>query len=137
MRRYHGNQKAAPGVYFDLRRLSVKALGEDGSLPGTERDEYRRVPTLLMAIVGPFLGLLYVILMPVIGVVMLAWVVGEKVVPVLAAAAVSLARVSRPAWEPAIAFLSRGRAGKRRKESSRTKKEQKDTWVEDVKDELK
>jgi len=129
MRRYRGNEKVEPGVYFNLAQLAFTSIAEEGRLPGTVSDEYRRVPTLALLVVGPPLGAVYVIFLPLIGFGMLAWVAGTKLAPVMEDGGAAFVRVLRPAWQPAMAFLSRGRAAKSRKNST-------DHWAEDVKTEL-
>jgi len=129
MKRYRGNEKVEPGIYLNVERLAFRSMAEEGRLPGTARDEYRRVPTLALLVVGPFLGGAYVIFLPFIGFGMLAWVGGTKLVHVTAEAGTAFIRVLRPVWQPAMAFLSRGKTAK----AGRTDP---DHWVEGVKKEL-
>lgn len=134
MRHYRGSEKVAPGLYFNFEDLAFKSMAEEGHLPGDEMNIYRRVPALALLVVGPLLGGLYVMFLPLIGFAMLAWVVGGKAVEVTAHAGAASARVLRPAWEPARAFLSRGKAA--RKATGAPKAAEKDTWAEGVKKEL-
>ena len=129
MRRYRGNEKVEPGVYFNLAQLAFTSIAEEGHLPGSAGDVYRRVPTLALLVVGPFLGAVYVIFLPFIGFGMLAWIAGTKLAPVMEDAGAAFVRVLRPAWQPAMAFLSRGKAAKGRRTPT-------DRWAEDVKTEL-
>ena len=130
MRRYRANEKVEPGVCFNLEQLAFKSMAEEGRLPGNAGDVYRRVPTVALLIVGPFLGAVYVIFLPFIGFGMLAWVGGTKLVHVTAEAGAAFIRVLRPVWQPAMAFLSRGKATKGERNHT-------DRWAEDVKTELK
>ncbi|MEE8386648.1 MAG: hypothetical protein V3S01_12110 [Dehalococcoidia bacterium] len=109
MERHWGEQNAQPGIYLNLRHLSFTSLKDAGRLPGTEEDTYRRVPTLAVLAVGPIVAGLYVVCLPLIGFGMLAWVAGGKAVELTAHAGTALARVLKPAWDPASAFLSRGK----------------------------
>jgi hypothetical protein len=129
MRRYRGHQSVEPGFYFNPRRLSFASVEGEGSLPGTEQEEYLRVPALAMLVMGPLLGLAYVIFLPLAGFVMLAWIAGSWVVALAGRAAAACVSVLKPAWRPTMAFFSRGKAAKR--ESSRP-----DAWAEEVKKEL-
>jgi hypothetical protein len=129
MRRYRGHQSAEPGYYFNPRRLSFASVEAEGALPGTEKEEYLRVPALAMLVISPLLGLAYVIFLPVVGLVMLVWIAGRGVVALAARAAAACVSVLKPAWRPTMAFFSRGKAAKR--ESTRP-----DAWAEEVKKEL-
>lgn len=127
MKRYHGNETAAPGVYFNPREISFELLDEEGRLPGTTADAYYRVPVVAMLIVGPALGLAYAMFLPLIGFGALAWVGASR-----AAEAVrvpDLAPVLKPAWRPAMAFLTRGKP-------TADKAKIRDRWAENVEKEL-
>jgi hypothetical protein len=129
MRRYRGTESVEPGIYFNARQLSFKSMEGDEPLPGTETDEYRRVPVIVLLFAGPLLGGLYVLFLPFIGFAMLAWTAAGKLVELSADVALAAARVLKPAWEPARAFLSRGRAAKKTRKRS-------DRWASDVREKL-
>jgi hypothetical protein len=143
MRHYSGNEKVEPGIYFNLKQLSFESMEDEGCLPGTESDPYCRVPNLAFLVVGPFLGLAYVLFLPFIGFAMLAWVAATRLGGVLAEATAAGVRVLEPAWQPAMAFLSKGREGREkvpaiRKAAAVAADRQKvlDPWAEDVRKEL-
>lgn len=129
MKRFHANDQVDPGIYLNLRQLSFKSMSDEGRLPGTEKDVYRRVPALVLLVAGPLLGLAYVIFLPLLGFVMLAGFLLRKGAEVAAEAAAAAARVLRPAWQPARAFLTRGKPAKRPEGG-------KDRWAEEVEREL-
>jgi len=129
MKRYLGNHEVEPGIYFCLDQLSFKSMDETGRLPGSEEHVYRRVPALFLLLVAPLVGLVYVIFLPLIGFLMLGRLILGKAIELSTEAAVALARVLEPAWQPARAFLSRHRSGKR----ARTAR---DEWAEEVKREI-
>ena len=129
MRRYKGNQKVEPGLYLNPRRVSFKSMNGEARLPGSHGDLYLRVPTLALLVAGPLLGGVFVIFLPFIGFGMLAWVAGGKFAEIAGKGAAASVLVLKPAWRPAMAFLSRGKAVKRV-----TKRE--DTWADNVKKEL-
>lgn len=134
MTRYHGKEKVRPGIYFNLRQLAFCSMEDEGTLPGTPEDVYRSVPAIALLIVGPLVGLAYVIFLPLIGFVMLARIVFGKLLTLSGEALNALARVLEPAWQPARAFLSRGRKAKARKAKQR--KARRDRWAEEVAKEL-
>lgn len=129
MKRYWGTQKVQPGIYLNLRHLSFKSMDQEGDLPGTDQDQYRRMPTIVPLIIGPVLGGLYVVFLPLIGFAILLWFAGSKALELAAHAAAASVRVLRPAWRPAKAFFSRNTP-------ARDKNERRDTWAEDVKKDL-
>jgi len=130
MKRYRGTETVAPGVYFDARNIAFRSVTEDGPLPGTEAEEYRRVPTVALLVVGPVMGLAYIMFLPLAGFAMLAWTLAGKAVEAVAAAAAASARVIEPAWQPARAFLSRRKAARRK--AARHK----DEWSENTRKEI-
>ena len=121
MTRHHGGETVQAGAYFNAKALSFKVLDDEETLPGTAADEYVALPMAAMLVVGPALGLVYAIFLPFIGLAMAAWVVLEKAGDVLATGA----RVMRPAWQPALSFLTRGKKG--------TKAGRRDAWAEEAK----
>lgn len=129
MRQHRGGEHVEPGLYFNLRELSFKSVDEASPLPGLPTDLYRRVPTLLLLVVGPVLGLVYVVFLPFIGVAMVTWLIAVKAGHFASEAGRQVARVLRPGWEPAMAFFSRARATK--KGTSQT-----DPWAEEVRKRL-
>lgn len=129
MRQYRGGEQVETGLYFNLRQLSFKSVDESGPLPGTPTDVYRRVPMLLLLVVGPVLGLVYVVFLPFIGVAMVTWLLAAKAGQFAGEAARQVARVLRPGWEPAMAFFSRSKAAKR-------PGAQTDPWAEEVRKRL-
>lgn len=129
MTRHHGHDKVRPGIYFNLRQLAFTSMEDEGRLPGTSEDVYRSVPAIALLIVGPLVGLAYVIFLPLIGFVMLGRIVLSKVLHLAGDALAATGRVLEPAWQPARAFFSRGR--RRRSPAKR-----RDRWAEEVAEEL-
>jgi hypothetical protein len=109
---YKGGNKVSKGTYWNLRKgLRVDVAAED-ILPGDAASTFLRMPVAVMLLSGPFIGLLYVILMPIIGIAAVAAFAGRGIVRGmynLVAKSVSFG------WQPRNAYLS----GK--------KKEKKDT----------
>ena len=134
MTRYHGKENVRPGIYFNLRQLAFCSMEDEGTLPGTSEDVYRSVPAIALLIVGPLVGLAYVIFLPLIGFVMLARILAGKLLALSSEAVNALGRVLEPAWQPARAFLSRGRKARTRKAKER--KARRDRWAEEVAKEL-
>jgi hypothetical protein len=138
MTRYHGAEMVKPGIYLNVRQLTFKSMEEEGRLPGTADDTYRRVPMLAMFALAPILGLTYVIFLPLIGFAMVAWVGGAKVKQLSLEAGAALVRVLKPAWQPAMAFLTTGRTAKKKAtaKGAEAKGAEEDKWAEEIEKEL-
>ena len=109
-----GGQWVSKGTYWDLRRGQRIDIAEEGALPGGENSTYLRMPTGVLLLLGPIIGLLYAISMPIIGIATVAIVAVRKVLVglyVLAAKSISFG------WRPKNAYLS----GKKKKKKQDTK----------------
>ena len=131
MTRYHGNQRVNAGIYFAPKELSFKTMDETGRLPGAEETYYWKVPALALLVAAPMIGLAYVIFLPLIGFLMLGAVALQKVWALLREIGTWSVVLLRPAWQPARAFLSRGKAKKGEKAD-----EDDDRWADEVREEL-
>jgi hypothetical protein len=115
MRTYRGTETVEPGLYFNLRQLSFKSVDEEGPLPGEPQDVYRRVPMLALLLVGPIMGLAFVVFLPFLAFAMVGWIITSKVGRLAATAgravrrerAPHLALVPRPGRTPAAAPAGR------------------------------
>jgi hypothetical protein len=112
MTTYTGNQIVEPGLFYTLTPFKLTSVDRRGPLPGAETRTYHRVPMLLMLALSPLLGLAFVIFLPFIGFAMAFRLAGEKAVEVGARVATQSARVLRPAWAPALAYLTRSKPAK-------------------------
>ncbi len=110
---YKGGNKVGKGTYWDLangRRIDVAG---EGVLAGTAT--YVRMSSAVMLLSGPFIGLLYAILMPFLGIATVATLAVRKVVGGLydlAAKSISFG------WQPRNAYL----AGKKKSKKEEEKK---------------
>ena len=110
---YKGGNKVGKGTYWDLangRRIDVAG---ESVLAGTAT--YVRMPSAVMLLSGPFIGLLYAILMPFIGIATVATLAVGKVAGGLydlAAKSISFG------WHPRNAYL----AGKKKSKKEEEKK---------------
>ncbi len=112
MKRYTANQTVEPGFYMNLRQLAFEMKDEAGPLPGGAGDVYRRVPVLAMLALAPFIGLAFVVFLPFVAFATVAWLGAVKGGELAGHLVRSAARAVKPGWEPALAFLSRGRRNK-------------------------
>jgi hypothetical protein len=132
MTQYHGGDKAGPGIYLNVRELAFRSVDDEARLPGGPEQVWRPVPALAMLVAGPVIGLVYVMFLPLIGFLMLGGVVfgwlGRQAMPALNA----FGRVLQPAWQPALAFLGRGKAAKKTDAANKPA----DPWADEVREEL-
>ena len=129
MKTYRGGERVEPGLYLHTREWAFKDIQDEGLLPGTGRDAYRRVPTAAMLVVGPVVGLAYVMFLPLLGVGMVVSLLGVKAARAAAGPAEALVRALRPGWEPALAFLSRAMGAKKAAPAA-------DAWAAQVREKL-
>ncbi len=70
MSRYYGGITAPKGCYFHLSSWEIAYVTEtQGVLPGDRRARYIKVPEIAVIILGPFMGLIYVLLLPLVMIV--------------------------------------------------------------------
>lgn len=93
MARYNGGESVRAGFYWNPSQWDVVSIPkEGGTLPAAER--YIRLPLLALMVLGPFMGALYVIFLPLIGFAMLFAFGATKLL------AVTRAAVGAPLGEP-------------------------------------
>ena len=79
MTRYHGSEAVKSGYYWNRKQWEIIAIGKRGGiLPGEKSAGYLRIPLLLVVLLGPLMGGLYVILLPLMGIVMTIGFLGKK-----------------------------------------------------------
>ncbi len=114
MLRYTGGSRVKKGTYWNLRKgLRIDVAGEE-ILPGDAASVYLKMPMAVMLLSGPFIGLAYAVLMPIIGIGTVA-VIGVRALLKgmynLAAKTISFG------WRPSDAYLS----GKKKKKQDNKK----------------
>ncbi len=107
MKSYYGGETVKSGFYFSFRDKDLVDLGTDfESLPGVNEDRYVRIPSVLMVLAGPLIGLLYVIFLPLISFVMLLYVIGKRVRIQLHKAGAGLLHRASATWRPGFAYFA-------------------------------
>ncbi len=87
MTRYHGGEAVRSGFYWHPGRWEIISLGKKGGvLPSTAETTYVKIPVLLLMMIGPFLGGVYMVFLPFIGFAMLFGVATAKLITVCKAA---------------------------------------------------
>ena len=130
MTKYHGNDRVGPGIYFNVRELEFRSVEDEARLPGGADAIWRPVPAVVMLAAAPVLGLAFVMFLPLIGFLMLGWLVvgwvGRQAMP----AVLAFGRVLRPAWQPAMAYFGRGKA------AAPAAPPRRDPWAEAMREKL-
>jgi hypothetical protein len=68
MKTRRAGETARGGFYFNAKTWELTLHRKDGdALPGGESDLYVRVPTAALLVLGPAMGFLFVIFLPLIG----------------------------------------------------------------------
>ncbi|MGE5174348.1 MAG: hypothetical protein ACM3MD_11040 [Betaproteobacteria bacterium] len=109
---YKGGHKVGKGTYWDLasgRRIDVIS---DAVLAGGGAATYVKMPSGVMLLSGPVIGLLYAVLMPFIGIATVAALAGRTVLGTLYHVAVKSVSFG---WHPRNAYLS----GKKKKNDTK------------------
>ena len=106
---YKGGNRVSKGTYWDLSKGTRVDVAYEDILPGNAASTWLRMPVAVMLLSGPVIGLLYAVLMPVIGIATVATLAVKGILTGmynLAAKSVSFE------WGPGNAYLS----GKKKKE---------------------
>ena len=116
MIRHKGGQKVEKGVYWNVsngKRVDIDEAG--GLLPDNENSTYMKLSSGLMLVLGPFLGLAFVIAMPFMA-------IGTVAVLLIGKASGALLNLASKIvyfeWRPTEAYL----AGKRKSEKKKAQK---------------
>jgi len=115
-----GGHKAAAGTYWNMENGERIDLEQEGTLPGKASTTYIKAPGALVLVAGPFLGLVFAVFLPFIGIVMFMSFLGGKIIEAMANAAAGVVTFG---WRPIEAYLT-GRKGKK---TDRPRKSNRDT----------
>ena len=111
---YKGGNKVAKGTYWELSSGQRIDVAEEAILGGDASSTYLRMSAGFMLLAGPVVGLLYVVLLPFIGIATVAAVAAQKIV----GGAINLVGKSLSfGWRSRTAYL----AGKKKKEKKDSK----------------
>ncbi len=96
MRRYLGGQQVLPGIYCSLSsgELLQRSI-QDPVLPGDVDTRYIRLPAPIVLVVGPLMGLAFVVFLPLVGIVVPLAFAAQWITRLLSRAARKIARDSR------------------------------------------
>jgi hypothetical protein len=73
MTRFRGGETVDGGYYVNVRGWNIEVIdGRSGALPGGEGASYRKLPLPALFVLAPVMGLLFVLIVPFLGVAVLA-----------------------------------------------------------------
>ncbi len=100
---YKGGSKVGTGTYWELASGQRIDVTGEAVLSGNNTSTYLRVSSSIMLLAGPVIGLLYVVLLPFIGIATVVTLAARKIVGGL----LSLIGKSLSfGWRPKVAYLS-------------------------------
>ena len=116
MIRHKGGQKVEKGVYWNVSNGKRVDIDEaEGLLPDNENSTYIKLSSGLMLVLGPFLGLAFVIALPFMAIGTVAVLLIGKASGALLDLASKIVYFE---WRPTEAYL----AGKRKREKKKAQK---------------
>ncbi len=116
MIRHKGGQKVEKGVYWNVSNGKRVDINEtEGLLPDNENSTYIKLSSGLMLVLGPFLGLAFVIALPFMAIGTVAVLLIGKASGTLLDLASKIVYFE---WRPTEAYL----AGKRKREKKKAQK---------------
>ena len=126
MKRYFGNQLVKRGIYLSLKRRDFVTIeNESDPLPGASDERYVKIQPIAMIVLGPIMGLMYVIFLPFISIAMVLGLVASKALLGLRLLGESLLREATLHWMPGVAYLTWRRGSERQQFQEGLKEEKK------------
>lgn len=117
---HRGGTRVKWGLYWKLAQWEIVPVPKErGVLPGSQEHRYLRVPILLLLVLAPVMGGLYVIFLPLIGFVMVFGFAGRKTAGALRKGYLELMSTLSSAWQPGEAYFA-GKQQTREEEESGT-----------------
>jgi hypothetical protein len=107
MASHTGGTKVSGGYYWSARGWRVEVVAQEGGkLPGPSTTRYLKVPFPLLFVVVPVMGLLFIVTMPAIGFVLLAYAMARRLAAALGRGATELASTVQPGLVAGEAHLT-------------------------------
>ncbi len=73
-----GGEEVGKGNYWRVSDGERVSIDQDGVLPGDVSETYLRFHPAFLLVLGPVLGLVYAVFMPLTAILMAVWVAAEK-----------------------------------------------------------
>jgi hypothetical protein len=106
MARYTGGDRVPGGYYLNLRHGIRLVPDRGGVLPGTTSDRHVRISWVTALLLAPFLGGMFVVLLPFIGLGLFFRLAWRKLTGDAREGARDLAATLTPGWRPGEAHMT-------------------------------
>lgn len=108
MAAYRGGELVKAGFYFNLESWEIQTISgrESGTLDGTPEARFLRVPVLAMLLLAPFMGALFAMFLPFIGIYLMGQYLAGRAWHGVVYTGHALVGSLGPAWQPSAAHLS-------------------------------
>jgi hypothetical protein len=114
MLKHTGGQRVGSGTYWDVMNGARIDFDQEGILPGGDGATYLKASSSAILLLGPILGLAYVVVLPILGIVTVLSLMVQRVVGGLFSLGKYLFSFG---WRPTEAFLG----GKNKKQNNSEK----------------
>jgi hypothetical protein len=108
---YTGGYRAGRGTYWDMKTGERFDMKSEGVLPGESKARYLKLSTAVMLLLGPIIGLAYVVFLPLVGIATAATLFVRKAFGGMFSVGRNIVSFG---WRPSEAYL----AGNRRKKGN-------------------
>jgi hypothetical protein len=117
MFKYTGGQTVGSGTYWDMMTGTRVDFDQEGTLPGGNGVKYLKASSSAILLLGPIIGLAYVVFLPIMGVVTVLSLMTRKIL----GSVFSLGKhIVSFGWRPAEAYL--GGKNKKKDDSKKTER---------------
>jgi hypothetical protein len=117
MFRYTGGQTVGSGTYWDVMTGTRVDFDQEGTLPGGNRAKYLKASSGAILLLGPIIGLAYVVFLPIIGIGTALSLIVQKTLGGIFSLGKHIVSFG---WRPAEAYL--GGKKKKKDDSNKTEK---------------
>ena len=114
MLKHTGGQRVGSGTYWDVMNGTRVDFDQEGTLPGGDGTTYLKASSSAILLLGPILGLAYVVVLPILGIVTALSLMVQRTVGGLFSLGKYLFSFG---WRPSEAFLG----GKNKKQNDSEK----------------
>jgi len=119
MFKHTGGQKVGSGTYWDVMTGLRVDIDQEGTLPGGNGSKYLKAPSSAILLLGPILGLAYVVFLPIMGIVTALSLLVQKTLGTLFGLGKYIVSFG---WRPSEAYL--GGKNKKKDVSEKTRRSQ-------------
>jgi hypothetical protein len=117
MFKHTGGQRVESGTYWDVRTGLRVDIDQEGTLPGGNGSKYLKASSGAILLLGPILGLAYVVFLPIMGIVTVLSLMAQRTLGVVFGLGKHVVSFG---WRPAESYL--GGKNKKKSDSDKARK---------------